>query len=229
MTTLVGITAEKGKKYVSMGSDQSRTRTEWRPQGDVAYRQQTRREGQKIYIADDNRFAVSMSGIFDESYTNFLSDILNGKIDLEKVIRDGIFPQLKELNLNRWGDRIPDMDFSNGLLLATRFGNNPSLYTCWPLGRVEPRAYTSIGSGSQYAIEFIGESGKIIPGRINVEEAIDLTVGALDKASQDIYTGGLDLVIVSPEKIQSHGEQIRRVVAEAREAEIARVKESLKD
>ncbi len=65
MTTLVGIKAEKGKKGVILVSDISRTQTTWNPQGYVAYREQTRSEGQKIYVSDNQEMALCISGIYD--------------------------------------------------------------------------------------------------------------------------------------------------------------------
>lgn len=114
----------------------------------------------------------------------------------------------------------------NGLLVATRF-DEPKLYTCYPLGRIEERAWTAIGSGSDYALRHIAESGKLIPKGVNVHQGIDLTVEALDKASQDLYTGGLDLVVVTKDGIHDIGESIRREVTLARENAIRIAKQNL--
>lgn len=227
MTTLVGIVADKGPKGVILGSDLSRTQTKWTPQGDVAYRQQTKLEGQKIYVGDQKDFALCMSGVFDQLYTDFLADVLGGNINVKKAVSSGYFKEFAMLNDKRWGGRVPDTEYMNALLLATRFDNNPKLYTCFPLGRIEPRAWTSIGSGSDYALKHISEKGKLIPKRVTLKEGIDLTVESLEKASQDIYTGGLDLVIVTPKNIISFGDQIKQNIDVAKQRIINQIKKKL--
>lgn len=224
MTTLVGIAAEKGIKGIILGSDLSRTTTQWRSEGDVAYRQQTRSEGQKIYVDDKKEVALCMSGLFDQQYVNFLSAILDGKIDIRDKVRTGFFSDLANLNNARWDGKVPNDNAMSGILLATRFDNIPKLYTCWPLGKVEERYLTCIGSGSEYALKNISDQGKLIPGRINLKEGIDIAISALDEASQDIYTGGLDLVVVTPKQIQSFGDQIKDHLRESRKKVLNKVK-----
>ena len=105
--------------------------------------------------------------------------------------------------------------YINGFLLATRFGD-PKLWTCWPLGKVEERSWTSIGSGSDYALNYISEQEKIIPKRITASDGIDLVINSLDKASQDLYTGGLDLIVLDGEGIHDLGKKIRTDLNSAR-------------
>jgi len=226
MTTLVGVTAEKGKKGIILASDLSRTRTSWRPHGDVAFRQQTRSEGQKIYIDNEGEFAVCMSGVFDQSYVDFLSELLEGNTDLIKNIPEGKFYELLRLNLSRWEGRIPNEDM-NSLLFATRFNGKPELYTCYPLGNIERRIYTSIGSGSGYALENISSSTELIPKGITLKKGVDLVVQSLEKASQDIYTGGLDLVVVTKNGIQSFGKDIKESIDNAKSYAIRDIKKKL--
>ena len=71
------------------------------------------------------------------------------------------------------------------------------------------------------------KQGKLIPGRLELKEGIDLTVNALDEASQDIYTGGLDLVVVKKDCILEYGKEIRDSIANARADAIKRL-ENLK-
>lgn len=226
MTTLIGIIAGNGEGGVILGSDMSRTQTSWNPQGDVAYRSQRRTEGQKIYIDNKRKIALCMSGVYDQQYIDFLSGIIEGKIDFKKAIKQKNFIELRNLNLNRWQGRVPDTDFMNGLLVATRF-EDPKLYTCFPLGLVDERAWTAVGSGSDYALRYISEQGKLIPKGISIGEGIDLTVSALDQASQDLYTGGLDLVIVKKDGIYDLGKEIREDVNRARLNAIKRIKSGL--
>lgn len=223
MTTLIGIKAEKGKEGVILASDLSRTQTSWNAQGDIAYRQQTKSEGQKIYVDDQKKIALSMSGIFDNLYTDFLSQVLEGDLDIKKAVKKGFFLELKTMNEMRWEGRIPDVEYMNGLLLATNF-DKPKLYTCWPLGRVEERNWTSIGSGSNYALKHISKQGKLIPRKLSLEEGIDLAVSSLNEAAQDIYTGGLDLVIVTSEGIREYGEDIKNAMDSAKNKSIEDIK-----
>jgi 20S proteasome alpha/beta subunit len=227
MTTLIGIKAEKEKKGVILGSDISRTQTHWESQGDIAYRQQKRTEGQKIYIDKSGNSAICMTGVFDGTYIEFLSKFIEGEFDIEKITKTKSFPELLNLNLSRWGGRVPNDELLNALLLATRV-NGPELYTCFPLGYVETRSATSIGSGSRYALEYLSGQEKLIPRGISIREGVDLTVAALDKASQDLYTGGLDLVVVTDQGIDDIGKNIRKKVDSARLRAINEAKRSLK-
>lgn len=228
MTTLIGMKVEKGKEAVILASDLSRTQTRWSAEGDVAYRQQTRSEGQKIYVDDKREIALCMSGNFDQFYIDFLSRVLNGNIDVKKAITKGYFSEFLDLNLKRWEGRVPDSKYMNGLLLATRF-DKPTLYTCWPLGRIEERVCTSIGSGSEYALAHISKQGKLIPKRLTLEEGIDLSIASLDEASQDIYTGGLDLVVVTQEGIKEFGNGITNAIKSAKKEIIQKIKTNLQD
>jgi len=227
MTTLVGIRANGKKPGVILSSDMSRTQTSWKPQGDVAYRQQRRTEGQKIYVDPKKNFAVCMSGVFDQPYVDFLSAILDGKINLIRALKKENFSELRYLNEYRWKEEVPDTDLMNSLLVATRF-DEPRLFACWPLGKVEEKAFASMGSGSGYALEHLREQGKLIPCEVGLEEAVDLSVEALDKASQDIYTGGLDLVAVTKGGIYDFGKDIRTEVNKARKRAVNKQKGKLR-
>jgi len=221
MTTLIGLKAENGREGVILASDLSRTATDWIAQGDVAYRAQTKSEGQKIYVSKNRELAVCMSGVFDSLYTDFLSRLLDGQIDFRKAINEKGFPELSGLNHARWGNKFPDNNHLNGLLIATRFENQPRLYTCWPLGLVEPVSdLSSFGSGSQYALKHIQSKGKLIPYQLSISEGVSLASEALEEASRDIYTGGLDLVVITSDEIQEFGAVIRESMETAKKAAV---------
>lgn len=228
MTTLVGIKAEYEKEGVVLASDLSQTRTSWSAQGDVAYRQQTKLEGQKIYVDDSKRLAVCMTGVYDTLYVDFLSGILKGRVDVQKAIKDKFFSELLNLNLTRWEGKVPDNDLINALLIASRFDNKPCLYTCYPLGRVEERNCTSIGSGSTFALNHISKQGKLIPQYLRLEDAVDLAQSSLEEASQDLYTGGLDFAVVTPREIVEFGSEIKSGIDRANARSIAGIKRSLR-
>jgi len=224
MTTITGITYNTPNKGIVLVSDLTRTETSWNTQGDVAFRQQTKSDAQKIHVSTQRDLAVAMSGAFDQPYVDLLSEILSGGIDVRRRIEKGDFTELRSLNLSRWNGRIPNNDYMSGLLIATRFEGKPQLYTCWPLGLVEQRHWTSVGSGSRYAIEYIQAQNVLIPSQLDRNNAIDIAVASLDEASQDIHTGGLDLVIITPNGIEEHGDTIRRTVKDARTRAINSIK-----
>ena len=216
MTTLIGIRAGNGNgiEGVVLASDSTMTRTNWVNQGDSAYREQTRSEAKKIYVGENGEFALCMSGFYDEPYTDFLSEVLKGKIDLRNVTKTGFFKEFANMNLARWDGRVPNNDRMSALLLATRF-EKPSLYTCYPLGHVEERRWTSIGSGSEHAIQYL--SGKeIIPQEIGMGQAINLAIEGLDEASRDIYTGGINLVTITEAGIEDFTSRINEAVKRAK-------------
>lgn len=219
MTTLIGMQVAHGKEGIILASDVSATRTEWRPQGDVAYRHQIKTEAQKIYVDKDREFAVAMAGVFDTPFMKFLGDLLDRKIDIKKAIEEGFFNELLRLNLSRWEGRTPDNEYCNGIILATRF-DTPKLYTCYPLGRLEDRTWTSIGSGSEFALKYINKQGLVIPGRVNLNKGIETVANALEEACQDPYTGGIDLVVITQEGIQEYSQEIKTSMENAKKKKI---------
>lgn len=226
MTTIVGIKAEKGTRGVILASDLSGTREFWDQKGDVAYRHQTKSEVQKIYIDKKKEIALCPTGSFDNHYINFLSSILEGDIDIRKATETGNFSEFLDMNLGRWEGRIPTDD-RNSLVVATRFDGNPQLYTCWPLGRVEERSWTSIGSGSNYALNYISHQGILIPRGLTLKKAVELVDSSLDYASTDLYTGGLDMVIITKDGISEHGKNIRTHIKGGRQRAIQEIKKDL--
>lgn len=226
MTTILGIKTYKGEKGVVLASDVSKTSTSWTPQGDLAYRKQTKSEVQKIRVDNKREFVVCMVGVYDQHYINFLNRTLDNEINVKDAIKKGSLEELLKLNLERWEYRDYQPEYVNGLLLATRFDGEPKLYTCWPLGKVEERPWTAIGSGSGYAIEHINKQDLDIPF-ISLEEGIDLAVSSLDKAAQDIYTGGLDLVVLTADKIKTFGNEIKKDIKQAKAQSIQKIKDSL--
>lgn len=227
MTTLVGIKANKGRKGIILASDLSGTISQWKPEGDVAYREQTKFESQKLYTDDKREVALGMTGIFDKAYSDFLSKILKGDIDIKKAASDGFFKEFENLNLKRWGGKLPATDEMNSLLVASRFDKQLGMYSCYPLGIIEPRDYISIGSGSKYAFEHIAEQKKLIPEYITLDEAVDLAVEGLEKASKDLYTGGLDLVVMTEEGIKEFGKEIKESMEKAKKDTIEKIKKDI--
>lgn len=227
MTTLVGIVAEDSKIGVILASDVSRTQVSWVTKGDFAYRQQKTSEGQKIYVDDRREVALSMCGVYDQNYIDFLSGVLKGDIDIRRRVASGHFPEFEELNIVRWGGQVPNLDQMNSLLMATRFDGDPKLWTCWPMGKIEEKKWTSIGSGSSYALNYVQSQAKLIPSYLSLADGVDLAASSLNEASQDIYTGGLDLVVVTPKLIQNYGGEMNEAMDIAKRKAIEKVKKSV--
>jgi len=225
MTTIVGINAKEGEEGIILASDLTMTSTQWDAVGpDVAYRTQKKSITEKIHQDNKKEFALCMSGLIDKDWINFLSAVKRGKIDVKKAVKKGFFQEFKDLHEKRWDGYGPNLEQMNSLLIATRFEGSPNLYTCWPLGKIEERGWTSIGSGSSYALNFLKNSAEKIPHYTSIKDGIDLAVKSLDKASQDIYTGGLDLVVVTKEKIHSLGNIIERELEKSKENYMKKIK-----
>ncbi len=221
MTTLVGIVARDKKPGVVLASDMTRTYTGWKSEGDVAVREQTKLEKQKIYVDNGRKLAVAMAGICDPQYYEFLGRLLDGKIDFRKAIKKHHFEELFKLNYERFSGRMWNQDNQNGLLVATRYGNKPKLWTCWPLGRVEERfPATSIGSGSEHVFQYFKSEDLLRPHGLSLPEAITFAAEAMERASTDIHTGGLDIVVVTQNEIKEHGKAMAQNLKNARRKEI---------
>lgn len=228
MTTLIGIKAELDKEGVVLASDLNNTYEVWTQQGDVAYKQQTKHEAQKIYVDKARNLALGMTGVFDVAYSDFLTAIIDGQIDVRKAVTNGKFEELLYLNLNRWRGKLPNTKEINGLLLATRFEGKPKLYTCYPLGLIQERYVISIGSGSNYASDYLSKQVDSIPKGTSLKNAIDLVVNSLEEAARDIYTGGLDIIVVTKDGIFEYGPQIKNDMENAKRKAINRVKADFK-
>jgi 20S proteasome alpha/beta subunit len=228
MTTIIGIRAEKEKEGIILASDLSQTFTSWQAQGDAYIKTQTKSEAQKIHVDNNGDFTIAMSGVADDMYNDFLYGLLSNKINVKRAIEAGFFLEVADLNAKRCEYKFPFPERLNGFLIATRFDSKPRLYDIYPLGKVEETPWCSIGSGSEFARVYISEQGLVMPPKIppnvSLDEAIDLSVASLDRASRDIYTGGLDLVIVTADGIKAYGPQIKRNMDETRAKTINEIK-----
>ena len=224
MTTIIGIEAKKDNSVI-LASDLSATRTSWTPRGDIAYRRQTKEEAQKINVNQSRTVALASAGTVDKDYLDFLEGVVKGDINIEQAIKDGEFRELADMNLKRWEGRLPNDDISS-FLTAVRFNRNPQLYTCWPLGKIEQRPFTAIGSGSEYALQHLTRYGEHIYRGMGLTDCLDITVAGLDEASRDIYTAGLDLVVVTPDQIYEFGSDIKSAIDSAKKRTISRIKKS---
>lgn len=57
--------------------------------------------------------------------------------------------------------------------------------------------------------------------------SLDLAHSSLEEASQDLYTGGLDVIVVTPREIVEFGSEIKSEIDEAKTKSISRLKRRL--
>lgn len=229
MTTILGIVANKGTPGVVLASDCAATLTRWDERGDIAIRRETKQDVQKIHIDEKNDIAVAMSGAYDNTYRCLLDDLMKGKIDYRKASQSGLLDELLRANLFRFGGRTWQDQPYNTLLVATRYDNTPKLWKCWQLGKIENIHYGSIGSGSEYALDYINwvvrEEGIPSPNELSIRRAVDWVARAMRHANRDIHTSGLDIVVATPKDIECFGNKISSKVREAQEAVIKEIKQ----
>jgi len=225
MTTNIGIESKLDEKNpaVVLASDLTVTRQEYVDKGDFVIRNTTKGETQKIHIATSGDFAIAIAGTVDEPLFDFLYNMLNGKHDIQKAIKKGDYPEIRNLNAYRWQGRMPNNNITS-LIIASRFDNKPAFYTAWPLGLIEPRIWTAIGSGSDYALKHIANSGFPRPPNKSISESIQLANDALMAASEDMYTGGLDLVVVKKDGIDTYGSLVKKKIDRAKRNVINQIK-----
>jgi len=163
--------------------------------------------GRKLWISDDGTYAFGHSGIRGEDLIQLVNNMKTGKIDLADVIETGKFEQLRKLNIDRLGTKRLDPSKESGFLLINRDGTTTNLYTCWPFGDVEPRIWTEIGSGAERVQDYIkslqilneaksylGNDKPMAP-----DDVIRVVAEGVRYAqAKDIYSSGLDMVIMTP-------------------------------
>lgn len=212
MTTLIGICSDN-KKEVVLASDRQRSVTD--KYGKIEYKL----PAEKLYVSRDRNVALGTVGVFDERAEGLIGDILAGRVDIQRVIADERMPRLLELNLDRLEGKKPDLDKCTGFILATRFGDVPSLFSCYPLGKVEPREVIFVGSGSTYVDEYL-KAEKVIQltrpevsmlGEISPQVVREVAYRAVRYAARfDPGSEGLDMMRILPDKIVELGRAIAK-------------------
>ncbi len=203
MTTGFGFVSEKGKEGILVTDRQGSSL-------DGRFKTPCK----KIQINYDANFAFTVAGRLDEHYEKMASRLMSGDIDVERIVKTGRFNELKNINLKRWGGRLPDMEVCNSLLFLTNFGDKKQLYTAWPLGRVEERITTWIGSGSNQVGAYMNskdttmyaETGVKLLGNDDIpsEQARGLVYTGLKLAAKhDMYSSGIDMVVMNEDGIRN--------------------------
>ncbi len=170
--------------------------------------------GRKLWISNDRNYCFGHSGNRDEETYEFVEKFSGGEFNVEKIIKEGYFKELNELNSKRMGNTFPDLKKLSGIILATRFENKPKVYTCFPLGKVEERIWTCAGSGEQkineymQALQVLSQAKDYLEDEDGNDEIGDIIRVGLEAVrrsqSQDIYSHGLDMMISTQEKITDH-------------------------
>jgi hypothetical protein len=241
MTTVVGITAGKGCEGIVLASDLTGTRTELRPVSEGYLREETKEQvPQKIYVAEGKGFAFAGAGLVDDLWTSFIYDLRTGKIDLRQALERGGWNVLPDIHLKRFKGYTWNHEGTNSLLIASRLKlkpqkraiSDPMLFTCFPLGKIETRFYTAIGSGSKHALNYLADKGLDTrdPREISIYEAMGFVEGALDAAtSRDIYSGGLEMTVVTRTGIRTSEDIIVEEQKLARQRSMARLRSRVKE
>jgi len=175
--------------------------------------------GRKLWTSKDGFYSFGHSGTRDERFGDFVSGMVDGSsVDMQRVIGNGYFPELRKLNLSRMGRKLPNLQELSSFLLITRFDNNPKLYTCWPLGDVEEREVTFIGSGSEKLEQYVSALNTLSEARnyantgepMDSDDVIRIALEGLSYAQgNDIYSSGLDLVIATPDRMHDHFQDLQ--------------------
>jgi len=165
--------------------------------------------GRKVQASKDGLYAFGHSGTLEKDLYALTEKMTSGQIDMQKVLKKGKFPELRELNISRLGNKMPSLDSLSSFLVISRFDKNPALYTCWPMGDVEPREVTWIGSGSKSVEDYYKASQIILESRNYTGSQRPATSDSLIRfgleavryaQGRDLYSSGFDLIAMTPEK-----------------------------
>ncbi|MCW8965895.1 MAG: hypothetical protein OQK82_04290 [Candidatus Pacearchaeota archaeon] len=169
--------------------------------------------GRKLWKSKDDNYCFGHTGLMDEQANDFVNELIDGKFDMEKIIKEQYFEELRNLNISRMGKEVPELQNISGFLLATRFDKNPKLYTCFPLGSVQERSWTCAGSGDKKIIEYMNalqimsEAQDYMKekGEFDIRGVIRVGLEAVRRAQgQDMYSSGLDMMVCTQKKIIDH-------------------------
>ncbi|MBD3253375.1 hypothetical protein GF386_06585 [Candidatus Pacearchaeota archaeon] len=208
MTTILGIRAGKDNGIV-LASDLQSTSLE----------ELTKISNQKLYVSQDRKLVLAMSGIRDEKWDQFRGDVLSGKIDIRKRIQEGVFPEFRDLNIERCNGTIFNQNEINSMLLAVNY-DEPQLYVCWPLGAVNSKDIAFDGSGSKYVEEYL-KSRSVVDYVEDSRLSVDPTTLKLPDTRRHAYfslvyasrhdlgSSGLDMVVMTPKEVIEYQGRLR--------------------
>jgi hypothetical protein len=168
--------------------------------------------GRKLWASEDSNYCFGHSGNRDQDTERFVQGLVQGEFDVKQIVEKGYFPALRKLNVKRMGKHLPDLGKLSSFVLATRFDEDPKLYGCWPLGAVEERVWTTVGSGDQKVNEYMDALNVLNASRdyiasepIKAEDIIRVGLEAVRRAQgADLYSHGLDMMVCTPAGINDH-------------------------
>ena len=173
--------------------------------------------GRKLWVSKDGNFCFGHAGNRDEQTLEFVDKLVSGKYDIEKIVSKGYFPELRKLNIKRVGNKFSDPQNFSGIIIATRFGNIPSLYTCFPFGEVGKRVWTCAGSGDEKIEEYMNALRILTEAKdylgnhskTGIEDVIRVGLEAVRRSQgQDLFSHGLDMMVCTSERINDHYEDL---------------------
>lgn len=239
MTTIIGLeTSYKGAPAIVLASDMTGTGTDLDDNGDVIVKRRVQAHYKKLYSAHDGKSVMGIAGIYDPLAQELVKEFVKGNLDLQAITSKGFFPEMEKIHLKRASGRFLRQEDANSTLIACLDQKGtPILYTCFPLGLVERREGTAIGSGADYALNFINQEILRDRGPIDIvsERSLPLLDGmnlsrrAIRHAAKDIYTKGLDLVVLTSEGVKEYGERIRTAIDTAEEKEMGLIRAELEN
>ncbi|MAG26151.1 hypothetical protein CMI47_11365 [Candidatus Pacearchaeota archaeon] len=170
----------------------------------------------KLWQNQDGTFAFGISGTMHSENDELVRKIISGDINIQRVTEKGNFPELRKINIAKMGREVPNTDDISGLIGITRFDDKPRLFNFFPLGSVQERVYTTIGSGSPRVEEYLTALGTMnqaqdyMTSRTGIlTDAIQIGLEAVRRSqAQDLYSHGLDMMVVTPERINDHSEDL---------------------
>ncbi len=179
MNTIIGLTAEKNERSVILASDLLITEN---------YR--TKQEVRNffvnnIFVNNDNSTVLAITGVYDNLTTQLLNSFQSGEIDIERIVNEGFFPQLREMNTVRVDGRTFEGKSYTELLLATNYHGRAELYICWPLGKVEYKDWAVLGPKSDDVLNswnsLCAQDGlenidQLDPGNLDIDDALRFAV-----------------------------------------------------
>ena len=62
----------------------------------------------KLWIGENGDYCFGLVGNRDGHTEEFIQKMVKGKIDVEKILKKGYFPELRNLNIKRMGRKFPD-------------------------------------------------------------------------------------------------------------------------
>lgn len=219
MTSILGIKCEKGLEGVVVISDFSGLQTKLVNDGpDTAHYERRRIKSKKLHVDSKREVVIGNTGQTNlYRYSQFLSAILKDSSSIKRAIeKTHRLKELEQLNTQISQSSLEPNPLLIKMLIATRYKNIPRLFQSNENGYIEEVPTVFLGSGSGLMFEYMSRNRKVIPSETSIPEGIELGLRCLQEAYRDPFTNGIDLVVLTPKKIDELGEGIRDAVRYAR-------------